>query len=334
MRDNLTNRWAGRGEERQGTDALSAMHTETSEKSACVTQPASMNVIGLTGSPQHGKSTVALLLRQQVGEDHSADLEYSDLMIAVANVWLQTLPDDLRKPSCISDPLHRANKWIDALAPVLEQTTGKYINVRPLLIRPDNQASKALHTPLIEYVTLSNPPETITRKNKIQHRSLLQWLGARIRLLVDEGIWSDLMEREIAKLNAMGYRLVTIGGIRSKRETAPIHYRNGIVVKVTRGQPESNSDLAEIANVPYDVELRNDGSLDDLRAKVAALWRHLSAGDITSDAESPSFSSSHPSNMMYRIQQFVPRNCTCLQDSANSDEQSETIRGGERYDED
>jgi hypothetical protein len=245
-----------------------------------------MNVVGLTGAPQHGKSTVARLLRQHAGEGHSADLEYSDLMIAVANVWLQTLPEYLKQVSSTFDPVHRANTWIDALAPVLEQTTGRAINSRSLLIRPNSQASKALHRPLIEYVTLSNLSRPITRKNKIQHRSLLQWLGGRTRLLVDEAIWSDLMEREITKLNAMGFKLVTIGGIRSECETAPIRYRRGIVIKVTRGQPEVNSDLAEIADIPYDIELHNDGSLEDLRTMVTALWQYLSAGHTTSSAGS------------------------------------------------
>jgi hypothetical protein len=238
-----------------------------------------MYVIGLTGAPQHGKSTVGRLLRNQAGADRSVDLEYSDLMIAVANLWLSSLPEQLKQPATI-DPVARANAWIALLPPALEQTTGKSMDSQSLLIRSDDHASKNLHRPLIEYTSRLRPPNRITRSNKIEHRSLLQWLGARMRILVSETIWSDLVEAELDKLNALSYQLVTVGGIRSRHETVPIWRRDGIVIRVVRAQSTTNSDPAETADVPYDIELHNDDGLERLKTTVETLWKHLLEGRL------------------------------------------------------
>ncbi len=266
-----------------------------------------MYVIGLTGAPQHGKSTVGRLLRDLAGAHRSVDLEYSDLIIAVANGWLCSLPEWLKQPST-TDPVILANAWIALLPPALELTTGKSLDTRSLLIRSNDQTSKDLHRPLIEYTSRLRFPERITRSNKIEHRRLLQWLGARMRILVSESIWSDLIEAELTKLNALNYQLVTVGGIRSRHETIPIWHRDGIVIRVVRGQFTRNSDPAETADVPYDIELHNDDGLERLRATVETLWQHVLQGSLKHRRPEPRqyFASASPHLITQAIQPILP----------------------------
>src|SRR5947209_1088652 len=136
-----------------------------------------MVIIGLTGGKQQGKSTVGNLLRQMVGP--VADLEFSDLMMDLANNWLGHLPAAANQST---DTLGLANQWIRSLPEAFKETEYQ-ISCPTIEISHDHPHYQAFHHHLVTYLdNLSDPynPGRITRETKVDHRHIYIWLAVTL----------------------------------------------------------------------------------------------------------------------------------------------------------
>lgn len=247
-----------------------------------------MIVIGLTGGMGQGKSTVGAKLRELAGVDYKADLEFSFPITEVANQWLSTWPEPLvLNPDQTIEDL--ANKLIETLPAALDQWTGRSVSTDKLRVASRDESYK-LHERLIiylhEWLALESEerkvqlPLPIVPVNKTLHRSLLQWLGGAMIELVHPNIWADVIDRRIKQLDGRGYSLVTVGGIRYQQDMTMIHNNGGLILRIVRPNTLTSSDVTESAmqHVQADVELQNNGTLQDLELVVGELWQDLQAG--------------------------------------------------------
>lgn len=107
-------------------------------------------------------------------------------------------------------------------------------------------------------------------------RQLLQTLGTEWgRDIVDREIWLRLCQRRVDQLAEAGWETVIVADVRFDNEAAWVRQAGGEVWEVVRtldaiGQRvRHHSSEAGVADDLIDRRIRNDGSLDDLRAAVA-----------------------------------------------------------------
>ena len=132
-------------------------------------------------------------------------------------------------------------------------------------------------------------------------RQWMQKLGTEFgRDMFKESIWSDIIEVKMSHTQSqlvdilgpsygeeawletidLGFFAgrVVISDLRFMSEAKVIKRHGGIIVRVTGGQSNPNDEFSshqseiEVRSLPHDIEIINDGSLDDLRMKVEALF--------------------------------------------------------------
>lgn len=159
----------------------------------------------------------------------------------------------------------------DALADFLEADFGYY---RTFMSKPLLEALQIINPYIGTYLRFNELIESVGyTEAKKQHevRRLLQVFATDFgRSMIDDDIWVNLVNREIAASNA---ERVAITGIRFKNELKYIKALGGTTVWVSRpGFGPINGHLSEASVVQsdFDVVISNDGSLTDLR--IAAAW--------------------------------------------------------------
>ena len=104
-------------------------------------------------------------------------------------------------------------------------------------------------------------------------RGLLQTLGTEWgRELVNDRIWVGLLHRRVMELSAQGVQVIAVADVRFANEAEYIRARGGEVWRVRRpGTDTPVRHTSEAAQLEVDAEIENDGTVEELRAKVAAL---------------------------------------------------------------
>lgn len=251
-----------------------------------------MILLGINGGMRQGKSTVGAELRHLAGVDTKADLEFSYPVGQVADLWVRQWA-----PSVLESGLKTieiANKLIPLIAEPVEQVTGYKADVDRLVIE-DTAASKELNNRLLSYIERyveagehrgEEFPTPITPDNKVLHRALYQWIGARLIDEVEAGaghdIWSRVIEKRIATLKERGYALITVGGTRYPHQQQVIRDLGGYIIDVERPGMAEDSDVTErVADdaVP-DIKVVNNGTLEQLNDVVKELYQDLINNNI------------------------------------------------------
>lgn len=249
-----------------------------------------MILVGMVGGARQGKSTVGAELRRLAGVDAKADLEFSYPIGQVADLWVAQWP-----PSILESGLpvrEIANKLIPLIKEPILKVAGVEVDTDVLLIE-NNPASLEKANRLLSYLEKyieagagrpSEFPTPITPDNKVLHRALYQWIGARLIDEVDVGggsdIWTQVIERRIKTLEERGYRLVTVGGTRYPQQQAMVRRHGGVIINVVRPGIAEDNDVTEqaAARKLADIQVKNNGTLEQLNVVVGVLYRDLQAG--------------------------------------------------------
>ncbi len=225
-------------------------------------------IIGIAGGNKTGKSTFSSVLRAQA--ESSSDLEYSDPIIKLTNHWLDQMPQFGAGMKSLQ-LRHTANAWIINLPASVEEILGEKVDHSPLLIR-ENQ-NLGLHIKIVDYLesyhTLERP---ITRENKYEHVSILQWLGANL----SQTLFSNYLGVKSDQAKANGHDLITIGGARFQENFDFIRKLGGFMVKVRRPEVETQHEYVTettVQSLQTEVEVFNDGTLEQLGKAAVALWQ-------------------------------------------------------------
>ncbi len=250
-----------------------------------------MILVGMVGGARQGKSSVGQELRRIAGVDTKADLEFSYPIGQVANGWVQLWP-----PSILDSGLSTreiANKLIPLIVEPVKRVTGQDADPAKLLIQ-DTPESKEEANRLLSYLEKfieagetrqDEFPTPITPDNKVLHRALYQWVGARLIDEVDLGeghdIWTHVIEKRITTLQERGYALVTVGGARYPQHQEMIRRNGGVIINVHRPGTAEDNDVTEQAEARKlaDIIIENNGTLEELNAVVDTLYNDLLAGE-------------------------------------------------------
>lgn len=226
-----------------------------------------MEIYGLAGGNEAGKSTLGEYLREQV--DSPVDLEFSDPISEVANRWLEKLPDNISHESH-GALIRDVNTWIENLPEAIQSITGYDCDWRDFLIDADDEDRyTGMHEELVSYmekVAKGNKTQSISRENKSQHVSLLRWLGYSVREIVEPGVWDNTIRSRIESL--LHNELLTVGGVRFESDVELVRSVGGMVIKVTRPELQSSHTYAtETASQAWsaDIDVINNGNLCQLR---------------------------------------------------------------------
>lgn len=249
-----------------------------------------MILLGINGGMRQGKSTVGAELRRLAGVDAKADLEFSYPIGQVANLWVKQWPLSVIESGL--SVIEIANKLIPLIAEPVKQVTGYEVDVDRLLIE-DTATSKEVNNRLLSYLEKyieagerrdEEFPTPIGPDNKVLHRALYQWIGARLIDEVDAGqghdIWTRVIERRMATLKERGYKLVTVGGTRYPHQQQVIRAAGGYIIDVERPGMAEDSDVTERAadGVEPDIKVLNNGTIEQLNSAVFDLYNDLVAG--------------------------------------------------------
>lgn len=250
-----------------------------------------MILLGINGGMRQGKSTVGAELRRLAGVDTKADLEFSYPIGQVADLWIKQWPISIIESGLST--LEIANKLIPLIAEPVKTVTGYDVDAEILLIR-DTAESRETANRLLSYLDKyieagahrnEEYPVPITPDNKVLHRTLYQWIGARMIDVVDAGdgydVWTRVVEHRIDTLKDRGYNLVTVGGTRYPHQQQFIRRAGGLIIDVERPGMAEDSDVTERAadGVKPDISVINNGTLEELNTVVAALYNDLLAGN-------------------------------------------------------
>lgn len=251
-----------------------------------------MILVGMVGGARQGKSSVGEELRRLAGVDVKADLEFSYPIGQVADRWVKEW-----SPSVLESGLpvrEIANKLIPLIVEPVKAVTGWDIDPSVLLIE-DKPESLEKANRLLSYLEkfieaganrVDEFPTPITPDNKVLHRALYQWIGARLIDEVDAGegrdIWVDVIEKRIKTLQERGYALVTVGGTRYPHQQEMIRRNGGFIIHVQRPGIAEDDDVTEqaAARKLADIQIHNNGTLEELNRVVDALYNDLLNGTI------------------------------------------------------
>ncbi len=250
-----------------------------------------MILLGINGGMRQGKSTVGAELRRLAGVDTKADLEFSYPVGQVADLWIKQWPLSVVESGLPT--LQIANTLIPLVVEPVKVVTSFDVDPNRLLIE-DTSASLGESNRLLSYLDAyieagdnraEEFPVPITPDNKVLHRTLYQWIGAR---MIDEVeprdgqvIWPAVIEHRIQTLIKREYPLVTVGGARYPHDQEMIHANGGLIIQVSRPGIDSDNDITERAGdgVEPDIRVVNNGSMDELNVIVGQLYNDLVAGN-------------------------------------------------------
>lgn len=244
----------------------------------------------MIGGARQGKSTVGAELRRLAAVDNKADLEFSYPIGQVANLWVKQWPPGVLESGL---PVREvANKLIPLIAEPVKQVTGLEVDTQKLLIADTPESTEKANR-LLSYIEKfieagssrdEEFPLPITPDNKVLHRPLYQFIGARlideVPVGADQDIWTQVIEKRIKTLQDRGYALVTVGGARYPLHQQMIRRNGGVVINVERPGMAVDNDVTEQAQARdlADIVIENNGTLEQLNATVDVLYKDLLAG--------------------------------------------------------
>lgn len=249
-----------------------------------------MILVGMVGGARQGKSSVGEELRRLAGVDGKADLEFSYPIGQVADGWVKQWP-----PSVLESGLpvrEIANKLMPLIVEPVKVATGLDVDPTTLLIDETPEALEKANR-LLSYIekfieaddTRNDEfPVPITPDNKVLHRALYQFIGARLIEEVDAGegqdIWTHVIEKRIKTLQERGYALVTVGGARYPLHQEMIRRNGGVIINVHRPGIAVDDDVTEQAEARKhaDIIIENNGTLEELNTVVGVIYNDLLAG--------------------------------------------------------
>jgi hypothetical protein len=176
-----------------------------------------------------------------------------------------------------------ANELVKTLPPIVKERTGKTTDVATLKVDDSDLHSRLLHY-LSKWLGLSDEeravqlPTPIEPVNKALHRALFQWIGNSLIVLVSPTIWDEVIDHRIKQLDGRDYKLVTLGGVRYPQDVDMLHANGGVLVRVVRPNAEISKDATEVQTVSADIELINDGTLEQLYEEVGRLYEDIMNG--------------------------------------------------------
>lgn len=132
------------------------------------------------------------------------------------------------------------------------------------------------YSPEQEYVRMQDAVDEEgwegTKDRYPEARRVLQHLGTEFGRAIDPDVWRNLARQKIKAAVAEGKHVI-LTDLRFQNEADLIWELGGVVVKVIRPDWKDDSNTThssetELEGIVADIELINDGTLDDLRAKV------------------------------------------------------------------
>ncbi len=220
-----------------------------------------MRIIGFGGAAGSGKSTAAELLREVSGIKECSHFEFSDPIVGIGQSWLLAMEE-------------RGFNFNQNLAlEILCEDLSKYIAFEP--------GDKIGDIPEVPegYINSikGNQIGKLTPETKIHHRPLLEWIGKSAIELASPMVWGDMLRSDIEESIAGGSNLVTIGGVRTVANSNLVHDLNGKTVKIIRSSAAGFSlrpNLMEyqLNEWQADYTIYNNGSIEDLRDEIKAVW--------------------------------------------------------------
>lgn len=235
-----------------------------------------MQIIGITGAIDHGKTSLAESLAQI--EPNSIQLESGQLLIELANQW-QAKAGIVPKAS----DLPAINGWVSKLSPHVISVLNVNCQPEQLQIQSESVAKEPLkYAKLFSYLgAVGQRPELakqpINTANKPSYRPLLQWLGGfLVERVNDEVLYNELVRRA---QDSPGIELCTIGSLRYPSDANVIRKARGTIINVVRPSVKEadSQDPTEALrhNIVADITVVNNGSLEDLLLVTQQMYADL-----------------------------------------------------------
>lgn len=120
--------------------------------------------------------------------------------------------------------------------------------------------------------------------NPLKDRKLLQWLGTEWGRSISPTLWIDLWRQEVFKYQANGF-IILAEDVRFDNEAEAIRGLGGKVIEITASTIDDrdvvtngiagHASEAGVNRALIDYSISNDGSLDQLKAKLDNMWKEL-----------------------------------------------------------
>lgn len=241
-----------------------------------------MYIIGITGPIGHGKTTFANLLSSV--EPKSEQVESGLLISEVANAWFE-----VTESFPAQKELTTINAWVAQLAPVVTRLLQTTCTPEQLAIKQEDLDNHPEYfAKLFTFIDMVQADPTLTETyiaaaEKERFRPILQWLGSFLAHRVGAGIWYDEIVRRI-NTSRSDTILYVVSGLRYPADGEIIRQAGGTVVKIARPQvaerDAQDPTERERSKIAADVEVINDGSVEDLLKVAEALYRGLVNGTL------------------------------------------------------
>lgn len=220
-------------------------------------------IIGFGGSRESGKTTAANILVEITSPETHVHYEFSEPIMEVGQRWLDGAKDYAR----LENEIYHVSQLQAGLNAVLGETEARLTS--SILARLDDAYIEQLRAGLIN--------RQLTLENKAQHRPLLEWLGRTALDLVSPTVWSDIVAGKARKAQAENVDLITIGGVRTTADFSTVKSLGGAIVRLHRGFSDGQSmSEYQINDWSADYDITNSGTIENLRLKVADIWKNES----------------------------------------------------------
>lgn len=122
--------------------------------------------------------------------------------------------------------------------------------------------------------------ETVLPHLGVSPRQLMQWLGTEYgRQLIGESVWVDVVLKQWATIQAQSrHPRLVVSDVRFDNEAQALRDAGGTIMHIFRDDADavqSHASEAGVKIVGGDVLVDNNGTLDDLKAEVAAWVQYL-----------------------------------------------------------
>jgi dephospho-CoA kinase len=123
-----------------------------------------------------------------------------------------------------------------------------------------------------------------TTHQPITIRSLMQWFGQSIKILMGQYYWVNLLENEIKENSCLSNSNIVVTDCRFLYELSELikrfSDRDVYTIRIVRDSKEVDSDISEIdldlvSDSYFDFVINNSGSIQDLKNQFDALYAYL-----------------------------------------------------------